>query len=118
MDCVKEVGALAKPIVLINPFISWMSDVMHTYEEGCLSLPDQFADVERPATVRVQFTGLDGRAQEEEFEGLWATCAQHEIDHLDGRLFIDHLGPLKRQMITRKMQKYKRDLARGTYDQV
>ena len=118
MDCVKDVGALAKPIVLINPFISWMSDVMNTYEEGCLSLPDQFADVERPATVRVQFTGLDGRAQEEEFEGLWATCAQHEIYHLDGRLFIDHLGPLKRQMITRKMQKYKRDLARGTYDQV
>ena len=67
----------------------------------------------RPAVVRVAWTGLEGKPQEDEFDGLWATCVQHEIDHLDGRLFIDYLGPLKRQMITRKMEKLKRERARA-----
>ncbi len=112
MDCVKEEGAKPRPMVLINPAVVWASDARTTYEEGCLSIPDQFADVERPAEVRVIWTDLDGQGQEEHFEGLWSTCVQHEIDHLDGKLFIDYLKPLKRQMITRKMVKLKRELAR------
>jgi peptide deformylase len=112
MDCVKDETALPKPMVLINPEITWTSVTLNTYEEGCLSIPDQYADVERPAGVRMRWLGLDGKPHEEEFSGLWATCAQHELDHLDGKLFIDYLGPLRRQMITRKMQKLKRELTR------
>jgi peptide deformylase len=99
-------------MVLINPSVTWQSEDLSTYEEGCLSLPDQYAEIERPSEVRVQWTGLDGKVQEEQFSGLWATCVQHEIDHLDGKLFIDYLRPLRRQMITRKMEKLKRDRAR------
>lgn len=112
MDCVKDVAAPPRPMILFNPVITWVSDDLSTYEEGCLSIPDQYADVQRPAEVRVRWTGLDGTEQEEQFAGLWATCVQHEIDHLDGKLFIDYLRPLKRQMITRKMEKLKRDRAR------
>lgn len=113
MDCVKEPEAPKRPMVLINPEITWRSDELNVYEEGCLSIPDHFAEVTRPAAVRVKWTDLDGEVQEEAFDGLWATCAQHEIDHLNGRLFIDHIGPMKRQMITRKMEKLKRERARG-----
>ncbi len=113
MDCVKDPEAEPRPMVLINPAITWMSEEMNTYEEGCLSIPEHYADVTRPAEVRVRWTDLDGTAQEERFAGLWATCVQHEIDHLNGRLFLDYLGPLKRQMITRKMQKLKREQARA-----
>lgn len=113
MDCVKNPDTPPRPIVLINPEITWASEDLTTYEEGCLSIPDQYADVERPSEVRVRWLGLDGKTHEEQFAGLWATCAQHEIDHLDGKLFIDYLRPLKRQMITRKMEKLKRELARG-----
>ncbi|QFU07567.1 Peptide deformylase [Rhodobacteraceae bacterium THAF1] len=113
MDCVKEEGAAPRPIVLIDPVIEWSSDDVNTYEEGCLSIPEQYADVERPAEVEVSWTDLDGNRHSERFDGLWATCAQHEIDHLDGKLFIDYLKPLKRQMITRKMQKLKREKARA-----
>ncbi len=113
MDCVKDPDLAPRPLVLINPQIVWSSDDLATYEEGCLSIPDQYADVERPASVTVTWTGLDENPHEETFSGLWATCAQHEIDHLDGKLFIDYLRPLKRQMITRKMEKLKRELARG-----
>lgn len=112
MDCVKQAEIPPRPMVLLNPEVVWSSEDMSTYEEGCLSIPEQYADVQRPDRVQVRWTGLDGVAQREEFSGLWATCVQHEIDHLNGRLFIDHLGPLKRQMITRKMQKLKRDRAR------
>ena len=113
MDCVKEEGAAPRPMVLINPEITWTSDETSTYEEGCLSIPEQYADVTRPAMVRMAWLGLDGKRHEEEFTGLWATCAQHELDHLNGRLFIDYLGPIKRQLITRKMEKLKRERARG-----
>jgi peptide deformylase len=113
MDCVKDPELPPRPIILINPVILWVSEDLATYDEGCLSIPDQYAEVERPAQVRVRWTGADGVEQEEVFSGLWATCAQHEIDHLDGKLFIDYLGPLKRQMITRKMEKLKRERARG-----
>ena len=112
MDCVKGEDEPARPLVLFNPEITWTSDDLSTYEEGCLSIPDQYAEVQRPAEVRVRWMGLDGKPQEEQFSGLWATCVQHEIDHLNGKLFIDYLGPLKRQMITRKMEKLKRDRAR------
>lgn len=112
MDCIKEEGAAPRPIVLINPQVTWASEDVGVYEEGCLSIPEQFADVERPAEVEVAWTDLQGQSQSERFSDLWATCVQHEIDHLDGKLFIDYLKPLKRQMITRKMVKMKRELAR------
>lgn len=113
MDCVRDNEAAPQPMILINPEITWSSEELGTYEEGCLSIPDQFAEIERPAEVRVAWTDADGKAQEEQFDGLWATCVQHEIDHLDGKLFIDYLKPLKRQMITRKMVKLKKERARG-----
>ncbi len=113
MDCIKDEDAPKQPMVLINPEITWASDDQNTYEEGCLSIPDQFADVVRPSEVEVTWTNLEGDQQQQKFDGLWATCVQHEIDHLDGKLFIDYIGPLKRQMITRKMQKLKREMARG-----
>lgn len=113
MDCVKEDGEAPRPMALINPSVTWASEDLNTYEEGCLSIPEQYGDVKRPAQVDVTWTDIAGTQQTERFDGLWATCAQHEIDHLDGKLFIDHLKPLKRQMITRKMQKLKREIARG-----
>jgi peptide deformylase len=112
MDCVKDPELAPRPMVLVDPAIIWSSEDVATYEEGCLSIPDQYAEIARPAEVRVRWTDLDGTAQEEQFSGLWATCVQHEIDHLEGRLFIDYLRPLRRQMITRKMEKLKRDKAR------
>ncbi len=113
MDCIKEEGAAPRPLVLINPEILTTSEETNTYEEGCLSIPEHYGEVTRPARVTMRWTGLDGKAQEEEFDGLWATCAQHELDHLNGKLFIDHLGAIRRGMITRKMVKLKRDRARG-----
>jgi peptide deformylase len=113
LDCVKEEGQPPRPIAMFNPQIVGASDELNTYEEGCLSIPEQFADVTRPAVVDVEWMDRDGNLQKETFDGLWATCVQHEIDHLDGKLFIDHLKPLKRQLITRKMVKLKRELARG-----
>lgn len=112
MDCMKEEDEKPRPMVLINPEVTWSGEELSTYEEGCLSIPDQYAEVERPAEVKVSWLGLDGEVHEEQFDGLWATCVQHEIDHLNGKLFIDYLKPLKRQMITRKMQKLKREMAR------
>ena len=113
MDCVKGQDEAPRPMVLINPEVTWASDEQHTYEEGCLSIPEHYAEVTRPAKVRMAWTGLDNLRHEEEFDGLWATCAQHEFDHLNGRLFIDYLGPIKRQLITRRMEKLKRERARG-----
>ncbi len=113
MDCVKEDEGDPRPMVLINPEVTWRSDEKNTYEEGCLSIPEQFADVTRPAEVEVRWTDLDGKEQSEKFDELWATCVQHEIDHLDGKLFIDYISTLKRQLITRRMVKMKRELARG-----
>jgi peptide deformylase len=112
MDCAKGEDEPHRPLVLVNPEITWASDELRPYEEGCLSIPDHFAEIVRPAEVDLRWTGLDGGERRERFAGLWAVCAQHEIDHLNGRLFIDHLGPIRRQMITRKMEKLKRDLAR------
>ena len=113
MDCAKDDLAAAEPMVLINPRVIDASTDLNVYDEGCLSIPDQYAEVERPARVKVEWSDLDGKTVQKEFDGLWATCVQHEIDHLNGKLFIDYLKPLKRQMITRKMQKLKREIARG-----
>ena len=112
LDCVKEEGEAPRPLLMFNPEIVASSDDLNTYEEGCLSIPEQFADVTRPAEVEVRWLDRDGKEQREAFDGLWATCVQHEIDHLNGKLFIDYLKPLRRQMITRKMVKLKRELAR------
>jgi peptide deformylase len=111
MDCIKE--GEPEPMALVNPQVLWSSEDQSTYEEGCLSIPDQYAEVKRPAEVQVRWMDLAGQVQERQFASLWATCVQHEIDHLDGKLFIDYLGPLKRQMITRKMEKLKRERARA-----
>ena len=113
LDCVKEEGETARPLIMFNPEIIASSDEKNVYEEGCLSIPDLFADVTRPKTVQVRWMDRDGNEQNEEMDGLWSTCVQHEIDHLEGKLFIDHIKPLRRQMITRKMVKLKRELARG-----
>ena len=112
MDCEKGEEAEPRPMVLIDPEVVWSSDERAVYEEGCLSIPEQYADVERPAAVKVAWTDLDGTRREEAFDGLWATCVQHEIDHLDGVLFIDHVGPMKRQLITRRAMKMKKERAR------
>ncbi len=112
MDCMKSPDA-PRPLVLFNPAVTWSSSEVSTYEEGCLSIPEQYADVTRPAAVTVTWMNETGAACEETFEGLWATCVQHEIDHLNGKLFIDYLGLMKRQMITRKMEKLKRERARN-----
>lgn len=113
MDANRDPEAERQPMVLINPEVTWSSEETNTHEEGCLSIPEQYAEVTRPAQVKMRWLGLDGKTHEQEFDGLWATCAQHELDHLNGVLFIDHLSAIRRQMITRKMVKLKREMARG-----
>jgi len=94
-----------QPEVFINPEILWASAERDTYEEGCLSIPEYYEEVERPANVNVRYLGLDGASHEVEAAGLLATCLQHEIDHLNGVLFIDHLSKLKRSRIIKKFTK-------------
>ncbi len=91
--------------VLINPEVVWSSDEVNVHEEGCLSIPEFYEDVERPAQVRVKYLDLDGKEQEIEASGLLATCLQHEIDHINGVLFIDHISKLKRDRVTKKFAK-------------
>ncbi|HEX9322335.1 MAG TPA: peptide deformylase [Xanthobacteraceae bacterium] len=93
------------PKVYVNPELVWASEERATYEEGCLSIPEYYEEIERPAQVKVRYTDLDGNEQEVEANGLLATCLQHEIDHLNGLLFIDHLSKLKRSRIIRKFAK-------------
>jgi len=94
-----------KPEVFINPEITWASEEKSTYEEGCLSIPEYYEEVERPAVVKVKYLDLEGKAREVEASGLLATCLQHEIDHLNGILFIDHISKLKRDRVTKKFAK-------------
>lgn len=96
------------PITLINPEILAVSDETATREEGCLSLPGQYAEITRPSRVKVRYRDLDGAGREIEADGLLAACLQHEIDHLDGVLFVDHLSSLKRNIILRRLAKEKR----------
>jgi peptide deformylase len=93
------------PLFLINPEILWASDDLAVAEEGCLSIPEYFAEVERPAKVRVAYIDRDGHKREIEAEGVLAVCLQHEIDHIDGKLFIDRLSKLKRDMVIKKFAK-------------
>jgi peptide deformylase len=95
----------AEPRVFINPEITWKSEEFSHYEEGCLSIPDIHEDVERPARVKVRFLDLGGAPQEDDADGLFATCIQHEIDHLNGVLFIDYISKLKRDRIIKKFGK-------------
>jgi peptide deformylase len=94
-----------EPLVFINPELVWESEERATYEEGCLSIPEYYAEVERPKAVRVKYLDLEGHKQEIEATGLLATCLQHEIDHLDGVLFIDHISKLKRDRVIKKFTK-------------
>jgi peptide deformylase len=104
MDLAKKDEPKA-PQVFINPEILWASEDKATYEEGCLSIPEYYGDVERPAQVKVKFLDLEGEPQEIEANGLLATCLQHEIDHLNGVLFIDHMSKLKRDRVLKKFTK-------------
>ena len=97
--------AEAEPRVFINPEITWSSDEKSLYEEGCLSIPDIHEDVERPARVKIRYVDLDGKPQEADADGLFATCIQHEVDHLNGVLFIVHISKLKRERIIKKFAK-------------
>jgi peptide deformylase len=94
-----------RPQFFINPEIVWSSEDVSTYEEGCLSIPDFYEEVERPSRVRVRYIGRDGNRQEIEADGVLATCLQHEIDHLNGVLFIDHISKLKRARVIKKFVK-------------
>jgi len=96
------------PLALINPEIIWSSDATSEYEEGCLSIPDFYGVVTRPEKVGVRYIDLDGKQFEREMAGFAATIIQHEIDHLEGRLFIDHLSRLKRERVLKKFQKLAR----------
>jgi peptide deformylase len=99
------------PMRLVNPDIVWVSDEVTTAQEGCLSVPEQYADVTRPSRVKITYLDADGTRCELEADGMLATCIQHEIDHLDGVLFTDHLSTLKRNMIMRKVAKWKKGRA-------
>ncbi|QGZ94426.1 peptide deformylase [Terricaulis silvestris] len=98
-----------EPRYLVNPEILWASDELFTYEEGCLSVPDIYDDVERPNKVKLRYLDYDGKQIEEDAEGLYAVCVQHEMDHLEGVLFIDHLSRLKREKALQRLKKAKRD---------
>ncbi|MCZ8177481.1 MAG: peptide deformylase [Rhizobium sp.] len=104
IDLAKE-GEEPAPLVFINPEILKSSDERSVYEEGCLSIPDYYAEVERPAAITVKSIGRDGKEQLTEADGLLATCLQHEIDHLNGVLFIDHISRLKREMVIKRFTK-------------
>ena len=97
-----------KPIVLINPEIVGESDDISTYNEGCLSFPDQYSEVTRPEVVTIRYLDKDGKEQTKKVDGLLATCIQHEIDHINGVVFVDHISKLKRDMILRKLKKAKK----------
>lgn len=103
-------GERDTPMIFANPEIIWSSEEPNIYNEGCLSIPTHYAEIERPKIVRVKYLDRDGKHQEIEADGLLATCLQHEIDHLDGVLFIDYLSSLKRNIIIKKMKKMKKNI--------
>ena len=105
----EEGPPVKRPHVFINPEILHRSDARKVYNEGCLSIPEQYAEIERPDIVRLRWLDEQGKQQEGQFDGLMSVCLQHEVDHLDGVLFIDYLSRLKRDMIVRKVVKSRRD---------
>ena len=106
---VREGGAGKKPVFMANPEILWSSEETSVMEEGCLSIPGQFAEIVRPAKVRVKYLDYNNAERELEAEGLLSHCVQHEIDHLNGVLFIDYLSSLRRNMMVRKVSKMMKD---------
>jgi peptide deformylase len=110
VDCARE-GEPPQPHKLVNPELVWQSDEFVTFSEGCLSLPEHYADVSRPAQIKVRYIDAQNEIRELKAEGVLATCIQHEMDHLDGVLFVDHISPLKRNIILRKLAKAKRQKA-------
>lgn len=104
----EDIVRIKQPRVFINPEIVWASDELSVYSEGCLSVPEMYADVSRPARIRVQWLDDQGASNEAEIDGLLATCLQHELDHLNGVLFIDHLSRLKRGMLLKKLEKLRK----------
>ena len=107
MDPAKD-DAPKTPLVMVNPEILDRSEELRLHDEGCLSIPDFTAEIERPAKIRVAYIDREGKPQETELEGIWSTLVQHEVDHLNGILFIDYLSRLKRDMVVRKFTKQKR----------
>lgn len=105
LDCAKGEEEKPDPMALINPEILWFSEETRVYEEGCLSIPEFYEEVERPDTIRVRYTDLEGKVIEREADGLLSTCIQHEVDHLNGKLFIDYISRLKRERVIKKFQK-------------
>lgn len=110
VDCARE-DEPPQPLKLANPELLWQSDEMMTVNEGCLSLPEHYADVDRPAEIRVRYLDEQNEIRELHARGLLATCIQHEMDHLEGVLFVDHISALKRSIILRKLTKLKRQKA-------
>ena len=110
VDIAQKDGVRA-PLRMVNPEIIWASEDQVPYEEGCLSLPEHYADVTRPRQVRVRYLDETGATHELEAEGLLAVCVQHELDHLEGTLFVDHVSALRRGMILKKLQKLKKSQA-------
>jgi peptide deformylase len=110
VDIARE-GDTPQPLKIANPEILWRSEELATYSEGCLSLPEHYADVSRPARIKLRYLDYQNEIREVEMEGLLATCVQHEMDHLDGVLFVDHISALKRNIILRKLAKLKRQKA-------
>jgi peptide deformylase len=111
IDLSKEDGK-RNPLFLVNPEITFKSKELTTYEEGCLSIPNQFAEVKRPSECKINFLDYNGNKDELHAQGLLATCIQHEIDHLNGILFIDHLSKLKKDLILKKTKKQKKEIDR------
>jgi peptide deformylase len=110
MDLSKKDDA-KDPRVFINPEITWSSEDVNVHEEGCLSIPEYYEEVERPSKVRLKYLDLDGKLHEVEADGMFATCIQHEIDHLNGVLFIDHISKLKRDRVIKKYTKMAKQAA-------
>jgi peptide deformylase len=108
IDLQEEEEGVKNPRVFINPEFSDPSEEINVYSEGCLSIPDQFADVERPASIRAKWLDRDGKAHDEVIDGLLATCLQHEVDHLEGIVFTDHLSRMKRDMLLKKLEKQRK----------
>ena len=111
IDVVNDKGEQGNPVFLINPEIVWTSDDDRVHEEGCLSLPEHYAEVVRPDEVRVTYLDRDGEAQELHAAGILSTCIQHELDHLEGILFVDHISSMRRNMILRKLVKARKQAA-------
>ena len=105
-------GEKKNPLFIVNPEITFKSNELISYEEGCLSIPNQFAEVKRPSSCKVNFLDYNGKKKEINANGLLATCIQHEVDHLNGILFIDHLSKLKKDLIIKKTKKQKKEIDR------